>query len=147
MKQETKELIKWAMSLIADYRVQNMVEHSNFRKNTPAAQNSEIEIKNCIDFAEFLDSLPEIESHLCNGGYIQDSNGTPCCHGDHVKFKINHTPDMERHIEQHGVTSSGTLQWNKTIRAFVIKFDDATWDGDWIAFDAGDDDIEWFEKV
>ena len=84
MKKETKELIKWAISLIADYRVQNMVEHSNFRKNTPAAQNSEIEIMNCKDFAEFLNSLPEIESHLCRGGYIQDRNGTPCCEGDRV---------------------------------------------------------------
>lgn len=84
MKQETKELIKWAISLITDYRVQNMVEHSNFRKNTPAAQNSEIEIKNCEEFADFLNSLPEIEKKLCFGGYIQDRNGTPCCHGDKV---------------------------------------------------------------
>ena len=87
MKRKTKELIKWAMSLIADYRVQNMVEHSNFRKNTPAAQNSEVEIKNCKDFAEFLNSLPEIESHLTRGGYIQNKNGTPCCDGDEVKFE------------------------------------------------------------
>lgn len=35
----------------------------------------------------FLDSLPEIESHLCKGGYIQDANGIPCCDGDKILFK------------------------------------------------------------
>lgn len=38
---------------------------------------------------DFLESIPEIESHLCRGGYIQDKNGTPCCDGDKVKRNGN----------------------------------------------------------
>jgi len=130
MKKETKELIKWAMSLIADYRVQNMVEHSNFRKNTPAAQNSEIEIKNCKDFAEFLNSLPEIESHLCNGGYIQDRNGTPCCHGDNLKCVLVDTPEDDWFY--------GKLTWRGEAGTFLVLTQTKTL---YLA------EIKWFEKV
>jgi hypothetical protein len=108
VKKKTKELIKWAMGLIDDYRVQNMVEHSNFRKNTPAAQNSEIEIKNCKDFAEFLNSLPEMESHLCRGGFIQDKNGTPCGDGDKIITR----------------TLYGILYWSKNDFRFYLKAND-----------------------
>lgn len=109
MKKETEKLIKWAMSLIADYRVQNMVEHSNFRKNTPAAQNPGIEIKNCKDFAEFLNSLPEIESHLSRGGYIQDKNGIPCCDGDKIVQQVI------------GDEQVGILYWSKGDSRFYFK--------------------------
>ena len=87
-----------------------MVEHSNFRKNTPAAQNSEIEIKNCKDFAEFLNFLPEIESHLCRGGYIQDRNGTPCCDGDVIRI-----------IVPEGSGMTGRLCWSDTDKSFSIR--------------------------
>ena len=39
---------------------------------------------------EFLNSIPQIESHLCLGGYLQDENGTPCCHGDKVIYDENY---------------------------------------------------------
>ena len=129
MKEETKELIKWAMSLIADYRVQNMVEHSNFRKNTPAAQNSETEIKNCKDFAEFLNSLPEIESHLCRGGYIQDKNGTPCCDGDKILFN----------------NRKAFLFWSKVYSRFFVKLEDSVISNDCRAF--LEKDIEKVENI
>ena len=53
----------------------------------------------------FLKSIPQIESHLCNGGYIQDKNGTPCCHGDRVIYDENY---------------EGTLEWDKMNARFVI---------------------------
>lgn len=80
MKQETKELIKWCISLLEDYRVLNITGKRNFRAAMP---NKEID--NCENSIKFLKSLPEIESHLCRGGYIQDKNGTPCREGDKIK--------------------------------------------------------------
>lgn len=80
MKFETKELVKWCISLLEDYRALNMSEKRNFR-----AVRSDKEIDNCEGSIKFLKSLPEIESHLCRGGYIQDKNGTPCCEGDLIK--------------------------------------------------------------
>ncbi len=158
MKKETKELIKWAMSLIADYRAQNMVEHSNFRKNTPAAQNSEIEIKNCKDFAKFLNTLPEIESHLCLGGYIQDKNGTPCCHGDKVRFKfiekwyeenfkVKYTPILKKRI--FDPIMEGVLKFCQETKKFYIQFG-PNLDGygyAWLDWSTDGEGCEWFEKV
>ena len=62
---------------------------------------------------EFLKSIPQIESHLCKGGYIQDKNGTPCCDGDEVVFTyyadcIN-TPKKK-----------GQLRWSYAYKMFVI---------------------------
>ena len=53
----------------------------------------------------FLKSIPQIESHLCLGGYIQDENGTPCCHGDKVIYDENY---------------EGTLEWDKNNARFII---------------------------
>jgi hypothetical protein len=70
MKQETKKLIEWMK-----------IQLGLLRTNT-----NEI-INNSVDKSiTFLDSLPEIESKLCRGGYIQDKNGTPCCDGDKILF-------------------------------------------------------------
>ena len=55
---------------------------------------------------EFLNSIPQIESHLCLGGYIQDKNGKPCCHGDKVIYDENY---------------EGTLEWDKKNVRFVIS--------------------------
>ena len=131
MKQETKELINWIKTQLL---VQTKGNDDEFNKKIDKACN-------------FLDSLPEIESHLCNGGYIQDKNGTPCCHGDRIKFKISEHSYMKHHVEKHGSICTGILKWNPVIRAFIILFDNPTWDGDWIDFSAGNDDILWFEKV
>lgn len=53
----------------------------------------------------FLKSIPQIESRLCLGGYIQDENGTPCCHGDKVIYDENY---------------EGILEWDKKNARFVI---------------------------
>lgn len=135
MKQETKELLEW-------------IEKQINLAGTIVTDVSQPYWQEDRDKAlKFLNSLPEIESKLCRGGYIQDKNGTPCCNGDRVKFQISETPSMERHIEKHGAICDGILKWNPTIRAFIIMFDKPTWKGDWIDFGAGNDDIEWFEKI
>ena len=54
---------------------------------------------------EFLKSIPQIESHLCLGGYIQDKNGTLCCDGDKVIYDENY---------------EGTLEWDKKNARFII---------------------------
>lgn len=91
MKQETKELVKWIRNHIAMKAEETFVPYDNKR--------AQAEI--------FLDSLPEIESHLCRGGYIQDRNGTPCCDGDKVKIK-----DKEY-----------TLYWSKSDGCFYMRSD------------------------
>ena len=39
------------------------------------------------------------------GGYIQDKNGTPCCHGDKIIYDENH---------------EGVLEWDKKNARFII---------------------------
>ena len=76
MKKETKELvefIKSAMNCVREEAVKQNAQSSWWFSTYDKA-------------VEFLNSLPEIESHLCRGGYIQDKNGTPCCDGDEVYF-------------------------------------------------------------
>lgn len=135
MKQETKELLEWIEKQI------NLAGTIVTDISQPYWQEDR---KKALDF---LNSLPEIENKLCFGGFIQDKNGIPCCHGDRIKFKMSGKSYMERHIERHGSICNGTLKWNSVIRAFIILFDNPMWDGDWIDFSAGNDDIEWFEKI
>lgn len=85
MKSETKELVEWCISLLKVYRGLNI----NEKKNIMAAMPDK-EIDNCERSIKFLESLPEIESHLCRGGYIQDKNGTPCCEDDKILFCGEH---------------------------------------------------------
>lgn len=78
MKQETKQTIDWIKKQI------------NLAKETcidPCHKDGYPEYEADYEKAmNFLDSLPEIESHLCKGGYIQDKNGIPCCDGDKILF-------------------------------------------------------------
>ena len=76
---------------------------------------------------EFLKSIPQIESHLCLGGYIQDKNGTPCCHGDKVNFQY----DKELY--------NGTLTFNSTFKCFTIVTENCV-------FFWTNNAIKWFEK-
>lgn len=97
MKQETKELIKWI-------RIQLLAQ----TKGNDDEFNQEIN-KAC----NFLDSLPEIESHLCRGGYIQDKNGKPCCEGDQI---INPSLlDCKKEL--------GKLYWSVSDCRFYCKID------------------------
>ena len=105
MKETTKELIKWIKESLP-------TGFPNYRQEA----------------IYFLDSLPEIESHLCRGGYIQDRNGTPCCHNDKVLFE-----GLER--------NEGILKWDSVNARFII-----------ISYNDNNDiypmsRIEWFEKV
>ena len=72
MKQETKHLIEWIKMLLKKERA------SHIYANEKTVETD------CDRAIEFLDTLPEIESKLCQGGYVQDANGTPCCHGDKI---------------------------------------------------------------
>ena len=75
MKQETKYLIAWIKGVIANCPYIAMPD--SIRADSDEKKE---------DAIKFLDSFPEIESHLCRGGYIQDKNGTPCCDGDKVLY-------------------------------------------------------------
>lgn len=131
MKKETKELIKWAMSLIADYRAQNMASHTNFRaQNVPAASYWKLEADKCKQFAEFLNSLPEIESHLCRGGYILDKNATPCGHNDDIRCVLIECPEDDWFY--------GKLVWNSALGSFQILTHTKTYTCS---------DMSWFEKI
>lgn len=121
MKQETKELIDWIKKQI-NLAKENCID---------VVWNGKHECYNA-DYEkamDFLDSLPQIESHLCLGGYIQDKNGTLCCHGDKVNF-------------QYGEGFyNGTLTYNFTSKCFTI----VTEDGGVFFWTNGA--IKWFEKV
>lgn len=94
MKKETKELIDWIKKQISlAGTIVTDVSQPYWQQDRDKA-------------IQFLDSLPEIESHLCRGGYIQDKNGTPCCDGDKVKCQ-----DI-----------SGRLFWDKEHSRFLVEF-------------------------
>ena len=121
MKEETKELIIWIKKQI------NLTK----RGCIDVAWNGQHKWYNA-DYEKamkFLDSLPQIESHLCLGGYIQDKNGTPCCHGDKVNFQYDEG------------FYNGTLTFNFTFKCFII----VTEDGGVFFWTNGA--IKWFEKV
>lgn len=131
MKQETKELIDWIKKQISiSGTVVTNLSQSNWQKDKEKA-------------IELLDSLKDIELRLCFGGYIQDRNGTPCCHGDKIKFKIYDNEWMSHLIEKYGAVTEGKLRWNPYMKAFCVDFGD----GDWLDFTAANDGVEWFEKV
>lgn len=105
MKKETKELIDWIKKQI------NLAKECCI----DVAWNGKHESYNA-DYEkamDFLDSLPSIESRLCKGGYIQDSNGTPCCSGDEVVF--SYYADCTNVPQKKGV-----LRWSSTYKMFVI---------------------------
>lgn len=106
MKQETKELVAFIKDCVFRYQTE--------------LKRGEVDIglidgvkedKICDKAITFLNSLPEIESHLCNGGYIQDKNGTPCCDGDVI---IN-----ESIIDKQ--KEKGILYWSKNDSRFYFK--------------------------
>lgn len=135
MKEETKEVIDWIkkqIRLSGERYVQDL--HEDWIGDRNKAIN-------------FLDSLPEIESHLTRGGYIQDKNGTPCCNGDKIKFKFSekdfneHWKDKCAHIEY------GELKFDVNDKKFVILFGGNKNGFDWIDWNGAFEGCEWFEKV
>jgi hypothetical protein len=101
MKKETKELIEYMYDKFAD--------RIAITRGLSAEQRKSAEVYNTQrdKIQKFLKSLPEIEEKLCFGGYIQDYNGTPCCHGDKVMYK----------------NKEYTLQWSRPYSRFFLKAD------------------------
>lgn len=110
MKQETKETVKFIKDILKGYKIH--VETDNFLE----ADDKSTELINIKTAFDFLDSLPEIESHLCRGGYIQDRNGTPCCDGDEVIVSGDNKTFMESEVG----TLKGVLQWEKNHFSIVF---------------------------
>ena len=109
MKKETKELVEFIKDCV--FRYQTELKRGEV---DVGMIDGEEEDKTCDKAINFLDSLPEIESHLCKGGYIQDKNGVPCCDGDQI---IN--PSI-----LDGVKELGTLYWSKSDCRFYFKKED-----------------------
>ena len=103
MKKETKELIEWIKKQI---RISGETCVQNPNEDWVGIRNKAY---------KFLDSIVEIESHLCRGGYIQDENGTPCCDGDRIIYDKNY---------------EGFLRWDKNKARFYIAsiYGDYTFD-------------------
>ena len=133
MKETTKQTLLWLEDHLKHYRI-NL---------TKGSERTDREEKFAYEALHFIKTIPEIESHLCNGGYIQDRNGKPCCHGDKIKFKFYDNKWMSHLIEKYGAVTEGKLQWNPHMKAFGVDFGD----GDWLDFTTANDGVEWFEKV
>jgi hypothetical protein len=105
MKQESKEIVNWIKKQI-NLAKENCIDVAWNEKHEYYNADYEKAMK-------FLDSLPQIESRLCKGGYIQDKNGTPCCDGDEVTFiycaDCINVPKKK-----------GQLRWNIAYKQFVI---------------------------
>ena len=139
MKQETKELIDWIkkqINLAKDCCINLAWEgkHEQYNKDHKKA-------------FEFLDSLPKIESRLCHGGYIQDKNGTPCCHGDIVKFEFEDKTYEENWKRKYQKVIRGRLEFSVDTKDFVILFGKDNNGYDWIDWTTSDYGCKWFEKV
>ena len=118
MKEETKELVDWIKKQIS-------------LAGTIVTDASQPSWQQDRDKAiKFLDSLPEIELHLCRGGFIQDKNGTPCCDGDNVKLLLSGKPEED--------WICGQLKWQPKLGAFqIVSFTQK-------CFMTA---VKWFEKV
>ena len=135
MKQETKEIIDWIKKQISIARCNiGNLSLEYWDKDKEKA-------------IEFLDSLQEIESHLCCGGYIQDKNGTPCCHGDKIKFKFSETDFDEHWKDKYAHIEYGELKFDVNDKKFVILFGEDKNGFDWIDWNGAFEGCEWFEKV
>lgn len=108
MKRETKELLKWLEDLLNRYKIRLM---SGREELGWAERNRETD--RAFEAIDFLRSLPDIEKHLCRGGYIQDSNGTPCCEGDVIEYKDLLSNEIVK----------GTLYWSINDKCFYAKID------------------------
>ena len=102
MKEETKELVDFIKDCVIRYQTE--------------LKRGEVDIglidgvkedKTCDKAITFLNSLQEIESHLCRDGYIQDEDGKPCCDGDKVMYR----------------NKEYTLQWSHPYSRFFLKAD------------------------
>lgn len=113
MKQETKELLDYIISVFDGRRITGSF--------TVGKQKADVERYNKKQqkVQAFLRSIPDIEKHLTEGGYIQDRNGTPICHGDKVKICLPCVfDDVSKEAYQEGI-----LQWNKNTAQFEVMYE------------------------
>ena len=135
MKKETKELINWIKKQISlAGTIVTDVSQKYWQDDKLKAIN-------------FLDSLPEIESHLCNGGYIQDRNGIACCHGAKVRFKFVEKWYEVNFKEKYPQIMDGILKFCGDTKSFYIEFGPDHNRYDWFDWTCPDVGCEWFEKV
>ena len=137
MKEETKELVKFIKQQM------NCVKEEAIKQNA----QSQWWFSAYDKAINFLDSLPEIESRLCRGGYIQDRNGTPCCHGDKVRFKFIDKWYEEDFKDRYPIVMDGILKFCKETKAFYIQFGPDHNGYDWLDWTCDSSGCEWFEKV
>ena len=135
MKQETKELLEWIEKQI------NLAGTIVTDASQPYWQEDR---KKAL---KFLNSLPEIENKLCFGGYIQDRNGTPCCHGDKVKFKFAEKWYEDNFKDRYTLVMDGLLQYCKDTKSFYIQFGPYHEGWDWLDWTTSAAGCEWFEKI
>ena len=138
MKEETKELVNWI-------KCQILTNQDISYKITKDATDKYQKTKESA--LKFLDSLPEIESHLCRGGYIQDRDGTPCCDGDKVRFEFEDKTYEENWKDKYSRTMIGVLQFSVETKSFCIIFGPENHGYDWIDWTTLDYGCKWFEKV
>ena len=132
MKQETKDLLLWVSEVLNSY---------SFGKKDLVKQK-------CKKALNFLNSLPEIESKLCQGGYIQDRRGIPCCNGDKVRFEFEDKTYKENFIDKKYMpVEIGTLRYSTETKSFCIVFGPYNNGYDWIDWTTSDYGPKWFEKV
>ena len=114
MKQETKELVEFIKQQI------DCVKTEAIKQNAQSAWWF-CQYEKAINF---LNSLSEIESHLCRGGYIQDKNGTPCCDGDKISFRINKCNPIyfNNHLLLNESILTGYLRWIDFKGGFSIVY-------------------------
>lgn len=135
MKQETKRLIEWIKMLL------KMERASHIYANEKTVETD------CDRAMEFLDTLPEIESKLCQGGYVQDKNGTPCCNGDKVRFEFEEKGYNDNWNTKYSKVETGELRFYSNTKSFCIVFGPDNNGYDWIDFTTSDYGCKWFEKV
>lgn len=140
MKKETKALIEW---IEAQIKIAAKLDNSYLITPSAIIKHKSLE----EDSERFLDSLPEIESHLCRGGYIQDKNATPCCDGDKVRFEFEDKTYEENWKDKYSRIMIGVLQFSVETKSFCIIFGPENYGYDWIDWTTSDYGCKWFEKV
>lgn len=143
MKQETKELLEEAISII----------HQQERVySIDLPEGEQIRLKNINEtyrkIQAFLRSIPDIEKKLQHGGYIFDRNNTLCCQGDKVRFYFEEK-GYEDNWKRKNLPrlAEGFIDFNHKSKSFQILFNKTEQGWDWIDWTCDDYGCEWFEKI
>lgn len=113
MKQETKELLEY---IIHKFDSRESIGNCPSKISLAEAQAFN---KRQDKIQAFLRSIPDIEKHLTEGGYIQDRNGTPICHGDKIKLCIPCVyGELSDEAYRHAV-----LNWNPRVAKFEVIYE------------------------